>query len=172
MKKILAGFGLVVASFSLAAVANAQGETKPASASQPKAEGHAAQTAAFKQADADYKQARAKCNELKGNEKDVCVAEARAARTRARTDAEVAANDTSSARRKAYVEMADAQYAVAKAKCGAEKGDAKAACVKKAKLERAAAKMEPSTQDKSGAMMEPKAQDNVSTTRAGSRAER
>jgi hypothetical protein len=43
--------------------------------------------AAVRDADADYRRASERCKDLKGNERDVCVREAKAARTKAKVDA-------------------------------------------------------------------------------------
>jgi hypothetical protein len=91
-------------------------------------------------ADAEYKAGRAKCDSLAGNPKDVCVEEAKAARTGAKADAEARYRNTPKARAKARVEMADADYDVAKAKCNAKTGNDKDVCIKEAKAARIAAK--------------------------------
>jgi chromosome segregation ATPase len=94
-------------------------------------------------ADADYDVAKEKCDDLKGNQKDVCVKEAKAAHTRAKADAKVARVEheqngntakVADARRDAREDTRDAQYKVAKEKCDALKGDAKDKCVADAKL--------------------------------------
>ena len=100
--------------------------------------------AAVSQAKADYKAARAKCNELAGNDKDVCVKEAKAARTTATADAKaqlkvrdarvVATDKTNAARVDAVVAKTDANYAVAIEKCKAFANEAKSTCVAEAKM--------------------------------------
>lgn len=60
------------------------------------------------QADADYDVAKEKCDDLSGNSKDVCVKEAKAARTKAKADAKVAKAD-SSANRMAADKRAEAR---------------------------------------------------------------
>ncbi|HVO90376.1 MAG TPA: hypothetical protein VMV45_17700 [Casimicrobiaceae bacterium] len=94
-------------------------------------------------ADADYDVAKEKCDDLKGNDKDVCVKQAKAQHTRAKADAKVAktANETShdaavktaDARRDAAEDKRDAEYKVAAEKCDAMSGAAKDQCVKNAK---------------------------------------
>jgi len=49
-------------------------------------------------ADADYDVAKEKCDDLSGNQKDVCVKEAKAAHTKAKADAKVAKVDSKTAR--------------------------------------------------------------------------
>jgi hypothetical protein len=100
-------------------------------------------------AEADYAVAKEKCDAKSGNEKDVCVKEAKAVETSAKADAEkqmktTQANQTASeksgaaannareeraaARQEATTDKLDANYAVAKEKCDALEGDAKARC--------------------------------------------
>ena len=88
---------------------------------------------------ADYKVAHAKCDALKGNDKDVCVEEAKAARTRAKEEAEVAYKDTEKARTHMRKEVAEADYEVAKAKCSSKAGNEKDICIKEAKAAKTAA---------------------------------
>jgi len=84
-------------------------------------------------ADADYKVAKAKCDALTGNDKDVCNKEAKAARVNvlenAKTNKEVADRKADASDSKN-----DAAYAVAKEKCGALAGNAKDKCMAEAKL--------------------------------------
>jgi len=105
-------------------------------------------------ADAAYAVAKEKCDDLSGNAKDVCKKEAKAAYVTAkadakaavktadanatarekRADATVAARDkTVDARQDANADKRNAEYAVAKEKCDALAGDAKANCIKQAK---------------------------------------
>ncbi len=94
----------------------------------PKAREDAAETAA----DADYDVAKQKCDAVTGNEKDVCVKEAKAAQTRARADAK-ASEKTTVARKDAADDKRDADYKVAMEKCDGFAGDAKSNCQKNAK---------------------------------------
>ena len=98
-----------------------------------KAQREAAYKATVKQADADYKAAKEACKPRQGNEKDVCMKEAKATHVKVTADAK--------AKRKAGVAMADARddkmdanYKVAKEKCDAMSGDAKDACIRDAKM--------------------------------------
>lgn len=97
-------------------------------------------TAAKDRAEADHKVARAKCDALSGNAKDVCVAEAQGAEKKAKADAEAAYKDTDKARRDARIDAADADYAVAKARCGAKAGHDNDVCVQEAKAAETKAK--------------------------------
>jgi hypothetical protein len=94
-------------------------------------------------ADAAYDVAKEKCDDLKGNDKDVCVKEAKAQHTKAKADAKVnkvametshkAADKTADARRDAAEDKRDAEYKVAVEKCDSMSGAAKDQCVKDAK---------------------------------------
>jgi len=88
--------------------------------------------AAAAKADADYAVARQKCADMSGNVKDVCVKQAEAARVAAKADAK-AQKKTIEARKDAADDKRDADYAVAKEKCGYLAGDAKERCLADAK---------------------------------------
>jgi hypothetical protein len=83
-------------------------------------------------AEAAYAVAKEKCDDKAGNDKDVCVKEAKAAETKAKADAKLtktvgaATTDTMDTRM-------TADYKVAIEKCDALSGDAKTACVNSAK---------------------------------------
>ncbi|HEX9172123.1 MAG TPA: BON domain-containing protein [Telluria sp.] len=84
-------------------------------------------------ANADYKAATAKCSRLSGNEEDICTAEAKAARARTEADAIAQYNNSDKGRAASRTKVADADYAVAKAKCGAMSGAEKDSCMETAK---------------------------------------
>ena len=96
------------------------------------------------QADANYDVAKEKCDDMSGNQKDVCVKEAKAAHTKAKADAKVARADTNAsknaqekraeARQDAREDTRDAQYKVAVEKCDSLSGAAKDNCVRDAKV--------------------------------------
>ena len=77
----------------------------------------ATQKVAEARADAAYSVAKEKCDDLKGNEKDVCEKDAKAAQVKAKEDAKVAA---------AQAKPADN---AAEKRCDALSGDAKSKCV-------------------------------------------
>jgi len=83
-------------------------------------------------AETSYAVAKEKCDDKAGNDKDVCVKEAKAVEVKALADAKMgqqigeAKTDASDAKR-------DADYKVAAEKCDALAGDAKSACVANAK---------------------------------------
>ena len=78
---------------------------------------------------ADYKTATAKCTSMTGNAKMVCTEEAKAARAHAEVDAIAQYNNTPKGRIKARTAVADADFSLAKAKCGDMSGADKDACV-------------------------------------------
>lgn len=190
MKKLVAGLAIGVASFSMVTFATAQTattttttdhrtETKPAGVAPSSleydkglhytADKNAPESlkAAYKQAEQQYKQDRSNCDKMEGNSKDICVAKARADRVRSRAQAEIGIDDTSSVRRKALMDTSQAEYKLDRAKCDELKGDAKKACVKKAKNDRAAVRYEPPTQERAGTVQRPKSIEK--SERAGSR---
>ena len=103
----------------------------------------AAYDARVVRAKADYAVAKEKCDDLAGNDKDVCVKKAKSAEVAALADAKankkivaanVKANETIvDAKTDASKEKLEAQYKVAIEKCDALAGDSKEACVKEAK---------------------------------------
>ena len=105
-------------------------------------------------AEADYAVANQKCDDKAGNDKDVCVKEAKAVKTRIEADAEAqmktvdakraaseksaeagmkARKEGSEARQEATTEKVDANYAVAKEKCDSLASGAKEHCIDEAK---------------------------------------
>ncbi len=84
-----------------------------------------------RQAKADYKAARERCKELSGNDKDVCIKEAKAARKQALADAK-AAEKSADAKAEAREEKRDAREDVAEEKCESMTGNAKERCEKRA----------------------------------------
>jgi osmotically-inducible protein OsmY len=95
--------------------------------------------AVTQKAAADYKAATAKCGSMSGNDKDVCMAEAKLTRTRTEAKALSQYNNNPTSREKARSNMADAEYDLAKAKCGAKSGADKDDCMNTAKSEHTAA---------------------------------
>jgi len=83
--------------------------------------------------EADYKADKAKCDSMQGNEKDVCMKEAKGKENVAR--AELNNKDHPSPRNQRKVDQAKAKadYEVAKEKCDDQKGNEKSACEKEAK---------------------------------------
>ena len=118
----------------------AKAEAKAAYDGTPKAR----ENARLARAEATYDVAKEKCDDLSGNQKDVCVKEAKAGYTKAKADAKVdrvatdakqdAVQKTASAQREAADDKRDANYKVAIEKCDSLAGTAKDACVRDAKV--------------------------------------
>jgi osmotically-inducible protein OsmY len=100
---------------------------------------------------ADYKAASAKCTSMSGNDKDVCMAEAKASRVHAEADALAKYNSTAEGREKAATRVAEADYSVAKAKCGAKNGADKDDCMNSAKSVHTAALADARSRDSAAA---------------------
>ena len=89
--------------------------------------------AVTQKAAAEYKAAAAKCGSMSGNDKDVCMAEARLMRTRTEANALSRYNNTPASREKARANLADAEYDLAKTKCDAKSGADKDDCMNNAR---------------------------------------
>jgi hypothetical protein len=122
MKKVLSN--LVVCSLALGFASAA-----PAATTEAKA----VYGAAKDNATATYKMARAKCDALSANPKNVCIEEAKAAEKRSKAEAEAQYKNTPKAHMNARIAAADGEHAVAKAKCNDLSGNAKDVCIKEAK---------------------------------------
>ena len=138
--------GVLVAAFAASLATSAQAVTTAITKTQYED--------AKARAEADYKMEREKCDSLAGNAKDICVAEAKANRTRSDAKAKAAYKNTRSAWYDQQVKNADADYTVAKEKCDDLGGNDKDVCVKKAKAARtkaiADAKVQRKTADAQG----------------------
>jgi len=91
--------------------------------------------ASEKIADADYKLAKEKCDDLSGNAKDVCVQQAKTDHDKAKADYKAAEKGTPEARHDAIKDKAEADYKLAKEKCDSLAGNAKDVCVQQAKAD-------------------------------------
>ena len=80
-----------------------------------------------------YKAAKATCDGMKGNAKDICMAEAKGAQKVAKAELEAQDKGTAKEQAKVRVARAEAEYGVAKEKCDELKGKDKDACQKDAK---------------------------------------
>jgi hypothetical protein len=103
-------------------------EAEAAYKNTPKAREHATHEIA----EANYKVAKERCDDKTGNDKDVCVKQAKAAMTKAQADAKASYKSTD-AKMDAAKDKREADYKVAAEKCDAMSGDAKSACVAQAK---------------------------------------
>lgn len=79
---------------------------------------------------ADFRDAHAVCDTLQGNAQTICVEEAKLAQTIAKGSAEARYKNTAQARTKASTDIANAQYAVAKARCEDKQDNDKDACLR------------------------------------------
>jgi hypothetical protein len=84
-------------------------------------------------AKSDYAVAKERCDDMTGNNKNVCVQEAKAVEKKALADAKLG-QEIGDAKKDAAAEKLDADYKVAIEKCNALAGDAKTSCVAAAKL--------------------------------------
>ena len=125
-ERLLIAGAAIVFGLSLSSVAPADEASRDV-----KRAADAKQDATVKQARTDYKAARARCNELAGNEKDVCVKEAKADEKRAKADAKADKKSTT-ARAEANEDKRDAEFKVAREKCDSMSGNAKDVCEKDA----------------------------------------
>ena len=115
---------------------------------------------------ADVKAAKARCDNLSGNTKDICMAEAKAKEKIAKAELDARKkNYTPQARYDVEVARADANYDIAKQKCDDKAGNDKDVCLKDAKVALTTAKSDAKVQyeaNKSGN----RANERVSETRA------
>jgi hypothetical protein len=88
---------------------------------------------------AAYKTASAKCDALAGHPKEVCIAEAKAARVRTDADATAQYRNTLRAYTKARVDIANADFVLDRTRCEALTGNERDVCVARAKATRTAA---------------------------------
>ena len=108
---------------------------------------------------ADYKSAKAGCDSLSANAKDVCMAEARGKQKVAKAELETTNKPGDKARYAVSVAKAEADYAVAKEKCDDKAGNDKKACVKEAKAAEARAKANAKAQLKTADAAKPPAKE-------------
>lgn len=87
----------------------------------------------------EYKAARAECDAASGNAKTVCQAQAKVARANADADAAAQHKNTPRALGKARSDVANAEYELAKAKCGDPAAGDRTACLREAKSTQTAA---------------------------------
>ena len=76
----------------------------------------------------DYKVSRDKCNSLKANAKDICVAEAKGIEKVAKAELEEKYKPNARHTEKVAMAKGDAAYAIAKEKCDDSSGNAKTVC--------------------------------------------
>ena len=86
----------------------------------------------FVRADTAYDVAKEMCDDKSGNDKDVCVKEAKAVQAKSRADTKLGETVREAITDDAQVKL-DADYKVAAEKCDALAGDAKSSCMTQAK---------------------------------------
>jgi hypothetical protein len=140
---------LIAAAIAFAFAAAAQAQTTPAPAGTPKSrtEQPRAEKTERKVKDQEEErieqQAKAdkeRCNGMKGNAKDICMAEAKGKEKVAKAELDAKHDPSPRNQRKADEMKAEAAYEVAKERCDDQKGDAKDQCQKAAKDKQAQAK--------------------------------
>lgn len=97
---------------------------------------------------AEYKQAKAGCDGLSGNTKDICVIEAKGNDKVALAELETQYRPSVKNHYKLSVARAEAEYAVANERCDDSAGNAKDICVEQAKAAETAAKADAKAQMK------------------------
>ena len=97
---------------------------------------------------AEYKSARAGCDSLSANAKDVCIAEAKGKQKVAKAELEAHNKPSDRTRRAVSIAKAEADYAVAKEKCDDKAGADKKGCLKEAKAAETRAKADAKAQMK------------------------
>ncbi len=95
--------------------------------------------AAINKSDADYKTAKAACDAQSGNAKDVCIEQAKVNRANAEATAAMQYKNDKRSVEKAQVNVADANYDLAKAQCASRSGADKDSCLSGAKQQHTAA---------------------------------
>ena len=137
----------LAAAVALAFAGLAQAQSSPRAApAAPRADrpamDHKMKKAEEERIEAAYKADKAKCDAMKGNEKDVCQKEAKGKEKVAKAELDARASPSEHNQRKVLQAKADAQYDVAKEKCDGMKGNEKDACQKDAKAEHERAQAE------------------------------
>ena len=118
-------------------VVEAKGKEKVAKAeleANYKPSAKSSQAVSIAKAEADYAVAKEKCDDKAGNDKDVCVKEAKAVEIKALADAKLG-KQIGEAKKDAAADKLDADYKVAIEKCDALAGEAKNSCVAAAKAQ-------------------------------------
>lgn len=82
---------------------------------------------------ADYKSAKAACDALSANPKDICIAQAKGAEKIAKAELDARNKPSAKSRNDVRVAKAKADYAVSREQCDDLAGNAKDVCIKEAK---------------------------------------
>jgi osmotically-inducible protein OsmY len=94
--------------------------------------------AAINKSDADYKTAKSACDAQSANAKDVCEAQAKVARANAESTAALQFKNDKKSVEKAQINVADANYDLAKEQCDNRTGNDKDSCLSGAKQQHTA----------------------------------
>ncbi|MYM30482.1 BON domain-containing protein [Duganella sacchari] len=94
--------------------------------------------AAINKSDADYKAAKGACDAQSGNAKDVCQEQAKVSRANAESTAALQYKNDKKSVEKAQINVADANYDLAKAQCANRTGADKDSCLSGAKAQHTA----------------------------------
>jgi len=129
---IAGAVALAFASASFAQMTNAPAAGGKADRDMKKAE--------HERIEAAYKSDKAKCDGMKGNEKDVCMKEAKGKEKVAKAELDAKTDPSDRNQHKVQEAKADADYDVAKEKCESMKGKEKDACQHDAKAKHEQAK--------------------------------
>ncbi|HUG76281.1 MAG TPA: hypothetical protein VML57_02220 [Burkholderiales bacterium] len=86
--------------------------------------------------EAQAKAAKERCDQMKGNAKDLCMAEAKGQERIAKAELDAKHNPSPRNQRRAAEAKVNAEYDVAKQRCDDQKGEAKDQCEKQAKEQR------------------------------------
>ena len=122
--------------FALAGAAQAQTSSSGATAQDHKPSvDRKARKAEEDKISAQYKSDKAKCKDMKGNEKDACEADAKGKEKVAKAELKAKYDPTPANQRKVDEAKAEHEYKVAKEKCDAQKGKEESACEKQAKAD-------------------------------------
>jgi hypothetical protein len=127
----------IAAALALAFASGAQAQMTPkdtAKADRPSAD-RKVKNAEEDRIEAEYKSAKAKCDVMKGNEKEVCEADAKGKEKVAKAELDAQKNPSARNQQKVDEAKAEHKYNVAKEKCDALKGKEEDACEKQAKAE-------------------------------------
>lgn len=87
---------------------------------------------------AEFKSAKVACKSLSGNANDICIAEAKGAKSVSAAELDASYKPTKSSHYNVVVAKANATYSVAKEKCDDQAGNAKDVCLKEAQAAKTA----------------------------------
>lgn len=113
---------------------------------------------------AEYKSAKAACDSLSANAKDVCMAEAKGKQKIAKSELEASNKPSDKTRYDVGIATAEADYTVAKEKCGDKAGNDKKVCVKEAKAAETRAKADAKAQMQTSAASKPATEKSTAST--------